>query len=83
MPLAPRFCLFSFAHYLWEPQLHKGERQLDRPKLYPLQLLPCYCLASDLEAHPFPSVYNVTSLLGFLIYPHSAPRVPPLHSCCP
>ncbi|XP_047644031.1 chordin isoform X2 [Phacochoerus africanus] len=25
VPLAPLFCLFSLPHYLWEPQLHKGE----------------------------------------------------------
>ena len=37
--------------------------------LVTLRLLPW-------KPNPFPSVHTVTGLLGFLIYPHSAPRVP-------
>lgn len=66
-------------HYLWEPQLHNGKGQSGQTKAMTLQLMPCSFWPLLWKPSPFLSVHNVTGALGFLIYPHSAPRVLPPH----
>lgn len=61
VPLALLFCLFSLPHYLWEPQLHKGEGQPGQTKAMSTSLLAvspsAFCLGS-----PTPFLLYIMSL---------------------
>ena len=78
VPLAPLFCLFSLPPLPLGTTTPQGEGAARADQGHghsgscPVTLQPL-----PWKPNPFLSVHNVTGVLGFLIYPHSAPRVPP------